>query len=225
MPMPPTRVKICGLTTLDDALEAVDAGADAVGLVFAEGSPRQISIGQAAAMVEVLPAFVTVVGLFMNHSAEVVTEILDAVPLDVLQFHGFEAPDYCESFKRRFIKTVPLGGMLEALDYAMPYGTASAFLLDSHALGERGGTGTALDLDFVLDAIDTQPEDESRPNTLSGRPLILAGGLKPNNVAAAVQRLRPHGVDVSSGVESAPGRKDRVLMRQFVDEVRRACRY
>lgn len=206
--MPRTRVKICGITCIEDALAAAEAGADAIGLVFWPGSRRHVQPGVAAEIVAALPPFVTTVGLFLDPSEGRVWDVLDTVPLAMLQFHGDESADFCERFARPYIKAVPMGGNHAPQVYAAPHATALGFLLDSHATGEAGGTGMAFDWTRV-------PDDFTRP-------VILAGGLTPDNVREAVRTVRPWAVDVSSGVESAPGRKDVNRMQTFIEQVRLA---
>lgn len=202
-----TRVKICGLTCVEDALAASRLGADAIGLVFYPPSPRSIDLDKARAIVDHLPPFVTVVPLFLDPEADLVREVMASLPVDLLQFHGDEPAEFCRAFGRRYIKAIPMGGMAEPLIYARRYKESAGFLLDSHAPGERGGSGKVFDWEAIPDALD--------------KPLILAGGLKPENVADAVGRLRPWGVDVSSGVEASPGKKDVERIANFIKEVDR----
>lgn len=201
-----TRVKICGITRIEDALAASAAGVDAIGLVFHPASARAVNVETAHALVQRLPPFITVVGLFLDPSEEVVRQALDRVPLDLLQFHGNEPVEFCERFSARYIKAVPMGGELDPVRYMAGFASATGFLLDSHAPGEQGGSGNAFDW-------------ESIPANLEC-PLVLAGGLKPENVAVAVALARPYAVDVSSGVESAPGIKDAGRIAAFVKAVR-----
>lgn len=201
----PTRVKICGITRIEDALAAAEAGADAIGLMFVATSPRHVDLAQAVKIRRALPPFVAAVAVFLDASRERVREVVQALRPDLLQFHGNESEDYCTASGLPFIKTVPMLGdaaarMLDA------YPRASALLLDSHARGESGGTGRTFDWGRLPAALR--------------QPMILAGGLKPANVAEAVRVARPYAVDVSSGVESAPGIKDSKLIRDFMHEVR-----
>lgn len=199
-----TRIKICGITNEGDALAAVAAGADAIGLVFYPPSPRAVSVSEAVRILSVLPPFVSSVGLFLDPEAAAVEEVLEAVPLSMLQFHGRETAAFCHGFKRPYLKALGLAGNqpLNADDYR----DAAALLFDSHAPGEAGGTGKTFDWQRL-------PKSE--------RPVILAGGLTPENVGAAIRQVRPYAVDVSSGVELSPGRKDPALMKAFVEEVQR----
>ena len=193
------------MTRSEDAAAAAELGVDAVGLVFHARSPRHLSIEQARSVVADLPPFVTVTGLFLDPDVQAVRAVLDKVRIEVLQFHGAEPAEFCRSFGRPYIKAVPMGGQVDLAAYARRHAEAAALLLDSHIAGQNGGTGVSFDWSAVV-----KPE---------GRPLILAGGLRPENVADAIRLVRPHGVDVSSGVESAPGIKDRGKMAAFVREV------
>lgn len=197
-----TRVKICGITRPGDGLEAARLGVDAIGLVFYSRSSRRVDLPAALNIVHVLPPFVTVVGLFLNADKAEVREVLSHVPLDLLQFHGDEDPDYCASFVRPFIKAVPMQTVTDVAAFGRDFERAAGLLLDSHAAGRLGGTGERFDWRLI-------------PEWLH-KPIILAGGLNPHNVAEAVQTIRPYAVDVSSGVESAKGIKDAELMRAFI---------
>lgn len=201
-----TRVKICGITREEDLATAVDAGADAIGLVFHRASARALTVSQAQALCRHVPAFVTVVGLFLDDEAAWVRRVLETVPLDLLQFHGTEPPDYCRSFARRYIKALAMGGDGSPAA-AADYPDAAGFLLDGHAPGELGGSGRGFDW--------------ARMPRETGRAWILAGGLRPDNVAAAVRAAGPYAVDVSSGVEQSPGIKDPERIIAFIDEVNR----
>jgi phosphoribosylanthranilate isomerase len=199
------RIKVCGMTRPDDAAAAARLGVDAVGLVFYPKSPRYLGVEQAKALVAGVPAFVTVTALFLDPTRAEVQSVLDRVRVELLQFHGSEAPDFCRSFGRPYIKAVPMGSRADLADYARRYPDAAALLIDSHATGAKGGTGVSFDWSSV-------PKVE-------GPPLILAGGLRPENVGTAIRTVRPYGVDVSSGVESAPGIKDMHKLAAFVHEV------
>jgi len=207
-----TRVKICGITRREDAVAAVRAGADAVGFVFVAGSPRAIDVTSARRIAAVLPAFVTPVGLFLDAPDDEVRAAIGDWPELVPQFHGNESAADCERHGRRYLKAIGVGeaGMLPEEGALAPFTGAGGFLFDSHAPGEQGGTGRTFD----WSALAARP-----PGT---RPLILAGGLHPDNVAEAVRRVAPWAVDVSSGVESAKGIKDHGAMRAFVAAVRAA---
>lgn len=202
-----TRVKICGITRAEDAAAAVAAGADAVGVVFYPRSSRYVAPEAAAGLISALPAFVTPVGLFLDADADWVREVQRRVRLDVLQFHGSESAEYCRGFGRPYMKALGVAGADDLRALAGSYDDASALLLDSHAHGEAGGTGQAFDWGMI-------------PSGLA-RPVVLAGGLRPANVAEAVRRVRPYAVDVSSGVETAPGIKSPALVEAFMNEVRR----
>ena len=199
------RVKVCGITRTGDAAAAARLGVDAVGLVFYPKSPRHVSVEQACEIVAGLPAFVTVTALFLDPGREAVQQVLDKVRVELLQFHGVEPAEFCRSFGRPYIKAVPMGSQADLAEYAQRHAQAAALLLDSHAAGQKGGTGVSFDWSAV-------PK-------VPGPPLILAGGLKPDNVATAIRIVQPYGVDVSSGVESAPGIKDPDKMAAFVREV------
>jgi len=204
-----TRIKICGITRLEDALRAADWGVDAVGLVFHPGSPRYLEVAAAAHWVHRIPAFVTVVGLFLDAEPSFVDAILAEIDLDMLQFHGRETPAACERHRRPYIKALGMGGAgTDVLAQTGAHARARGMLLDSHAPGEAGGRG----LRFAWDAIPAE-----RP-----LPLILAGGLDAGNVGAAIRQVHPWAVDVSSAVESAPGIKDPRRMQEFMEAVRRA---
>ncbi|HIK75294.1 MAG TPA: phosphoribosylanthranilate isomerase [Alcanivorax sp.] len=183
------RVKICGITRPDDGRHAARAGADAIGLVFYPPSPRYVSPRQAADIVAALPPFVTTVGLFVDAPPEQIAALLEQVPLDMLQFHGDELPEYCAAFQRPWIKALRMRDRVDPQAEADRYGAAGArgLLVDSYVPGVPGGTGERFDWDRL-------PADPSLP-------LVLAGGLDPANVAEAVRRVRPWAVDVSGGVE------------------------
>ncbi len=197
------RVKICGITCVEDALAAARAGADAVGLVFVGRSPRHVDIETAHAICRALPPFLNRVGLFMDAEASRVWQVLDDVPLDWLQFHGGEDAAFCRQFSRPWIKALAMGENA-AVDVAS-FDTADALLLDSHGAGAMGGSGETFDWTRV-------------PNMK--RPWVLAGGLHPGNVAEACRQLEPDAVDVSSGVEDRPGVKSDKLMDQFIKAVK-----
>jgi phosphoribosylanthranilate isomerase len=204
-----TRIKICGITRPEDAAAAADAGADAVGFVFYPPSPRAVAPARAAEIVAVLPPFVTSVGLFVNATREAVLSTLAAVPLDLLQFHGDEPPEYCGQFGRPFLKAVRVRPAIDLLKYARSYagaGRARGLLLDAYVDGTHGGTGRTFDWSII-------------PGGLA-LPVILSGGLSPGNVGQAVRQVRPAAVDVSSGVESAPGIKDPAKITAFIQAVR-----
>lgn len=215
-----TRVKICGITRVEDGLAAADEGADAIGLVFWTGTPRRVTVEQARAIAAALPAFVTVVGLFVDPEPESVRAALTGVPLDLLQFHGDETPELCGSFSRPYIKAVHVRPEVDLLQYAARFDAAHALLFDAfHPDGLPGGTGTTFD----WARLPPQLTDSM------SRRLILSGGLTEENVAAAVRQLRPWAVDVSSGVEAlgADGRprkgiKSAARIAAFIREVRNA---
>jgi phosphoribosylanthranilate isomerase len=203
-----TRIKICGITRPQDAVAAARLGADALGLVFHARSSRHVSPDQAAAITQALPPFVTAVALFLDANEDEVRAVLRVVPVDLLQFHGSEPPGYCRQFGRPYLKAIGMGaGAAVATALAARYPDAAGLLLDSHPPGAAGGTGEA----FAWQALP-----------VLSRPVVLAGGLTPGNVAAAIAAAHPWAVDVSSGVESAPGIKDEGKMAAFIQEARRA---
>ena len=204
-----TRVKICGVTRPEDAIAAAECGADAIGLVFHPTSPRCVDIDAARRITAALPALVSAVGLFLDADAARVGEVNAALPLDILQFHGSEPAAFCEQFGMRYIKAVGMaGGDPEAVARAHP--NAAALLVDGHPPGAAGGSGQAFDWGRALPA---------------SHRIIVAGGLDAANVAEAIRSTTPWGVDCSSGVESAPGIKDRRRVAAFIDEVYRVERH
>lgn len=202
------RSKICGITRVEDALAAAEAGADAIGLVFYPKSPRAVSVQQARAIIAALPPFVTTVGLFVNSSRCELGEILDAVPLDMLQFHGDERPADCEGYHRPYIKALRVKPGDDVAAQIEPYANASGILLDTFVAGVPGGTGLAFDWSLVPRNLD--------------RPIILAGGLTPENVRSAIEQTQPYAVDVSGGVEARHGIKDADKIRAFMRAVKGA---
>jgi phosphoribosylanthranilate isomerase len=199
------RVKICGITRLEDLRAAVAAGADALGFVFARRSSRRLEPANAAALVQKVPAFVSRVGLFMDQEAAEVRRILGQVPLNLLQFHGQEDAAFCRQFGLPYIKALGMGSGPSLASAEQEFADAAALLLDSHRAGEVGGTGQTFDW-AAIPALQL--------------PLVLAGGLDPANVREAVRRVRPWAVDVSSGVEDAPGVKNVAKMRTFISEAK-----
>lgn len=204
------RVKFCGITRAQDALDAVALGVDAIGLVFVPGSRREVNLEQARAIVREIPAFVATVGLFMDANAADVAAIRSELALDLLQFHGSESPEYCAGFGHPYIKALPMGDGLHLQSTLERYASARSVLLDAHRSGELGGRGEVFDWARI-------------PRQLAGR-IVLAGGLNPENVASAITAVRPYAVDVSSGIESAPGVKCPQRMQAFMNEVERAGR-
>ena len=205
-----TRIKICGVTRPDDARAAAAAGADAVGLVFHAGSDRAVDIETAAAIVEALPPFVSAVGLFLDPDSERVRTVLERVAIDLLQFHGSEPAEFCAAFGRPYVKAAAMASDQDPAAMAAAHPRARAILVDGHVAGQAGGTGRAFGWERL-------PRER-------GYRLILAGGLNADNVAEAVQRVRPDAVDVSSGVEKARGVKDPARVQRFIEEVRRGDR-
>jgi len=205
-----TRVKICGITRPEDAQVAADLGADAIGLVFYTKSPRYVEASLAAEIISAIPPFITTVALFLDARQDFIQQVLNTAPVDLLQFHGDECPADCGTFGRPYIKAIGMKGGVNAQAYADTYPDAQGFLLDSHAVGEAGGTGQRFDWSSV-------PE--------LNKPVILAGGLRPDNAAEAVNLARPYALDISSGVESSPGIKDKDMMQEFISEVKKADEY
>jgi len=202
------RVKICGITRQQDLHAACQAGADALGFVFYEKSPRHVTIATAAALVCELPPFVQSVGLFVNADPALIEAVLRDVPLDLLQFHGDETPADCLRFGRPYIKAVRVNRDTDLLKCAADFDTARGLLLDAWVPGVPGGTGERFDWSLI-------PADLPRP-------VILSGGLTPDNVAEAIQRVRPWAVDVSSGVEKEKGIKDAHKIAQFIAKAKEA---
>ena len=203
-----TRVKICGITRREDALESVKQGADAIGLVFYPPSPRAVSVEQASRIVEGLPPFVTVVGLFVNAERSEIAATLAQTRIDLLQFHGDESPEACESYGRPYIKAIRMREGIDLTALKRQYPGAAALLLDAYTKGVPGGTGTRFDWDRI-------------PRGLNGS-IILAGGLSPENIESAVRQVRPFAVDVSGGVESQKGIKDPAKIALLMQGVRSA---
>lgn len=200
------RSKICGITRVEDALAAAAAGADAIGLVFYAKSPRAVSVLQAQQIIAALPPFVTTVGLFVDIARAELQQILADVPLDLLQFHGDESLAQCEGYGRPYIKALRVRPGDDLVALMGQYPSASGILLDTYVEGVPGGTGLAFDWSLV-------------PQHLP-KPVILAGGLTPENVAAAIAAVKPYAVDVSGGVEASKGIKDADKVHAFIREVR-----
>jgi phosphoribosylanthranilate isomerase len=209
--MPHTRIKVCGITRVQDAVVAADAGVDAIGLVFYPPSPRFVDTQQAAEIVAALPPFVTVVGLFVNETQEQVERVLQQVPLGLIQFHGEETSHFCRQFARPYIKAIRMKPGLDLAAASSQYSGSRGILLDAWQEGVPGGTGRTFDWQLAH-------------GELSG-PMVLAGGLNAGNVGEAIQALHPAAVDVSGGVESRPGIKDAEKVREFVSQVRTNSSY
>jgi phosphoribosylanthranilate isomerase len=203
-----TRVKICGITRVEDALVAARAGADAVGLIFYPNSARHIESGLAADICSALPPFVTTVGLFVSPATSEVDSVLNQVPLGLLQFHGDESAEFCAQFDRPYIKAVRVRPGMDLIQYAAQYRSAKALLADAFVEGQAGGTGLTFDWRLIPAALPL--------------PLILSGGLTPHNVGDGIRAVRPWAVDVSSGVEATPGIKDANKIIAFIRGVRDA---
>jgi phosphoribosylanthranilate isomerase len=207
-----TRIKFCGLTRVEDVRAAADIGADALGFIFAAGSSRCLDFARFDALLAAVPVFVTPAALFRDNTPEEIAAVLARSPRLVAQFHGDEPPEFCASFARPWLKAVPMGALSDVALTGFLQGFADAgcagFVFDSHGGAVAGGSGRRFDWARVP------------PNVPA--PLVLAGGLSPDSVADAVRQVRPFAVDVSSGIESAPGIKDHAKMRRFADEVFRA---
>jgi phosphoribosylanthranilate isomerase len=204
----PTAVKICGVSRVEDALAAARSGAHAIGLVFHRPSKRYVTPGQARDIIRALPPFVTAVGLFVDASEAEIRETITVAPVGLLQFHGGETPDFCSRFGLPYIKAVRVRADTDLLQYARDFHDAKALLLDAYVEGTHGGTGRSFDWSVI-------------PRTLT-LPVVLSGGLDARNVAGAIQQVRPWAVDVSSGVEAAPGIKDAAKIAAFIAGVRNA---
>lgn len=197
-----TRIKICGITSVEDALAVANAGADAIGLVFYEPSPRYVSIEQAEKIAKAVGPFVTTVALFVNADKKTIDSVLRQVPIQLLQFHGDESEEFCKQFARPYIKALRMREGVDVNQLINSYGSASGILLDTYTPGTPGGTGETFDWQRV-------PKNTTIP-------IVLAGGLTPKNVQTAISQTCVYGVDVSGGVERAPGIKDTIKIREFI---------
>ena len=202
------RIKICGITNLEDALLAAGLGADALGFIFYPKSPRKVAQEAAREIIAQLPPFVLSVGVFVDEDAALVRDLAARVGLDWLQLHGQESPEYCRSLGRRVIKGFRIRDENSLLDLAAYRGAAQALLLDTYKQGQAGGTGETFDWRLAKEARQFGP-------------IILAGGLNPDNVARAIEMAQPQAVDVGSGVETAPGKKDPEKLKRFFAAIRR----
>jgi phosphoribosylanthranilate isomerase len=201
-----TRIKCCGMTRIEDALLAAQLGADAIGVVMTARSKRRVSLEQARTIVDAMPPFVTTVALCMDDDADFVRAVIETVRPAMLQFHGTESDEWCAQFGQPYLKAIAMGEGAAAVAQLRAYPRAAGLLLDGHGLGEAGGTGRTFDWSLM-------------PHDL-GQPLILAGGLTSTNVQTAIRTAQPWAVDVSSGIESAPGIKDPVKLRDFIAAVK-----
>ena len=201
----PVRVKICGLTDLDDARAAIDAGAHALGFIFFPGSPRYTTPAAAARIIKQLPPFISKVGVFVNEPIESIQQVARSTGVDAIQLHGEETPELCDALASEGFKVIKAFRIKDqsSLDSLRSF-SASAFLLDSYVPGQLGGTGAKFNWDLAIQAASF------------GTPIILAGGLEPENIRDAVSKVSPYGVDVSSGVESSPGKKDHARIQAFI---------
>jgi phosphoribosylanthranilate isomerase len=203
-----TRVKICGITRVEDGLAAARAGADAIGIVFDPRSARCVPLERAAQIAAAMPPFVTVVGLFVDAAPETIRETLNHVRIDLIQFHGAETPEQCRQYPRRYLKAISMKPGIDVRAAEREYADAAGLLLDTYHPGMAGGGGERFDWARV-------PRDLTKP-------LVLAGGLSPGNVAEAVRALRPYAVDVASGVEQSKGVKDAAKIFEFIESVKTA---
>jgi len=202
-----TRIKICGLTRAEDIASVVHRGANAIGFVFYEKSPRYVTEQKAIELANLVPPFVSIVGLFVNAEPDFVNEILESVPLDLLQFHGDESPEYCRQFNRPYIKAIRVKAGVDLIQCASEFNGAKGLLLDAHVDGIPGGTGATFDWTLIPEALSL--------------PVILSGGLDAQNVSPAIEQVSPYAVDVSSGVEANKGIKDAEKIAAFINEVNR----
>jgi len=201
-----TRVKICGITRLEDARHAAALGADAIGLMMHPPSSRALTLDQALEIRRAIPPFVTVTAVFLDDGEDWIAQVLHRVRPDCLQFHGNESAEFCAAWGLPYLKAIAMGSVDDPLQYARQYASAQGFLFDSNAAGRLGGSGDTFDW--------------SKIPTSFAYPVVLAGGINPSNVAAAITRVKPWGVDVSSGVEADKGIKDPVLVERFIEQVR-----
>ena len=202
------RVKICGITSCEDAWAAVEAGADALGFIFVKGTPRYIEPEAAAAIAAQMPPFVATVGVFIDRTPEEIDRIMSATGISLAQLHGNESPAECQRLRVPFVKAIRVQGEYD-LEALRTYPQARAFLLDTYAADRPGGTGRTFPWEIAVKAVR-----QAR--------VILSGGLTPDNVALAVAQVRPYAVDVCSGVEAHPGRKDHRRVREFIEQARKA---
>ncbi|HEY0267861.1 MAG TPA: phosphoribosylanthranilate isomerase [Methyloradius sp.] len=202
------RVKICGITRLEDAFSAVELGADAIGLNFYAASPRKVTLEQAKAIVANMPPFITMVGLFVNAAPQELVTTFEYVGLDLIQFHGDETPEQCGQYGLPYIKAIRVKSDTNLVQYEADFKEAKALLLDTYTEGVVGGTGQVFDWSLI-------------PNTLK-KPIILAGGLTPDNVQQAIEQVHPYAVDVSGGVEASKGIKDAAKIAAFMRGVNNA---
>ncbi len=206
-----TRIKICGITNLEDARLAAELGAQALGFIFYPKSPRAITPEAARQIIAQLPPLVLSVGVFVNEAAALVLEVAEMVRLDWVQLHGEEPPEYCRFLYRNVMKAIRVKDQSSLAQMAPYQGSVRAFLLDTHKSGQRGGTGESFDWSLARQAKEFGP-------------VVLAGGLQPENVTAAIREASPEAVDVASGVEASPGKKDHARMRAFFQAVAAGCR-
>ena len=201
-----TRIKFCGMTRLQDVHQAVGLGVDALGFVFVQESARYLTVEQAQILLAKVPPFVARVGLFMNAESAYIQDVLDKVRLNMLQFHGSETEEFCNSFNMPYLKAVPMGSIASVAGFCSQFPSVAGVVLDSHTKGKMGGSGEKFEWSRVPPDLD--------------KPIVLAGGLNAGNIATAIQTVRPYAVDVSSGIEAGTGAKDLAKMELFVKEAR-----
>jgi phosphoribosylanthranilate isomerase len=199
-----TRIKICGITNVEDANLAIESGADAIGLVFYEKSPRYVAINSAEHIIKNAPPFVNFVGLFVDADESYIKKVLERVAIDTLQFHGQESEQACAMYNRPYIKAIRMAEDINLNEQCENYASASALLLDTYVKGVPGGTGLSFDWNMIPDDLN--------------KPVILAGGLDESNVRDAISKVRPYAVDVSGGVEKEKGIKDPEKIENFIRE-------
>ena len=202
-----TRVKVCGITTAEDCSLVVEAGADAIGFIFYKKSARFVETPKAREIMRGMPPFVSSVALFVDPQPDQVSDVIKSVQPDLLQFHGNESVEFCEQFDKNYIKAIRVHKNIDLIQLSDYYSSAKGLLLDSFVEGEKGGTGVTFDWELIPDELPC--------------PIILAGGLNPNNVGMAISKVKPWAVDVSSGVEASPGVKDINKIKAFFQGVKR----
>lgn len=209
-----TRVKMCGMTTLEDALIAASVGVDALGFVFYEQSPRAVTPTQASEIISGLPPFVTSVALFVDETPSFIEAVIEETQIDLLQFHGEESAAFCEQFNRPYIKAIRMREQTDLPELMKVYDSAQGLLVDTYKKGVPGGTGETFNWGGLTEQLNAMPDEAKKP-------IILAGGLTPENVAQAIETVNPWAVDVSGGIEAFAGRKSAEKIIQFMQEITR----
>jgi phosphoribosylanthranilate isomerase len=205
---------MCGITTLEDALIAASAGADALGFVFYEQSPRAVTPSQATEIIQKLPPFVTSVALFVDETPSFIEAVIKETQVDLLQFHGEESAAFCEQFNRPYIKAIRMREETDLAQLMKVYDSAQGLLVDTYKKGVPGGTGETFNWDWLKAQLEAMPDEAKKP-------IVLAGGLTPENVAPSIETVKPWAVDVSGGIEAFPGRKSAEKITQFMQEITR----